>query len=224
MISCDDFLAQGCRQLGLELTSEQLAHLCRYYGELDKWSKKMNLVARADREEILTSHFLDSLTLLPHLPQNDCRLLDIGSGAGFPGLVLKAVSHQLQVTLVEPRGKRVAFLRHIIRTLALTGVTVVGERLEADAAMVARLGPFDLVTSRAFADMTVFLTLAAPYCRPGGLLICMKGRKVEEELAAWQQDPLSAHLTLVDRKSVTLPGKPQHRSLVIFQKNDLQIP
>lgn len=218
-MDCLAFLQQGDRELGLDLTPGQRADLCRYYQELDRWSRKMNLVARAPMAEILTTHFLDSLTLLPHLPGQPFSFMDIGTGAGFPGLVLKVVCPGMALTLVEPREKRVAFLRHIIRTLGLQGVTIVAERLEAEPAMVERLGLFDLITSRAFAEMTGFLRLAAPYCRPGGLLICMKGQKVDEELLAWQADGRSDTLALVEKRPVHLPGKPLSRYLVLFRKN-----
>jgi 16S rRNA (guanine527-N7)-methyltransferase len=217
-MTCVAFLEQGCQELGLKLTPQQLADLCRYYQELSKWGKKMNLVAKAGMAETLTSHFLDSLTLLPLLPENEFRMLDVGSGAGFPGLVLKVVCPRLELCIVEPRGKRVAFLRHIVRTLGLERVTVLGERLEHEPEMVQRLGRFDLVTSRAFADMTGFLSLATPYCRSGGQLICMKGPKVDEELLAWQQHEASGAVSLVEKRGVTLPGKDQFRFLVIFGK------
>ncbi len=224
MTSCHDFLAQGCQELGLALTSSQLTDLCRYYQELDKWSKKMNLVAQAPMAEILTSHFLDSLTLLPHLPKGDFSFMDVGTGAGFPGLILKVVCPRMELCLVEPRSKRVAFLRHIVRTLGLERVSIVAARLEPESEMVKHLGQFDLVTSRAFADMTGFLSLASLYCRPGGTLICMKGQKVNEELLAWQGDGLNDTLTLIKKKAVTLPGKPQARYLVIFRKNASSFP
>lgn len=217
-MTCIAFLEQGCQELGLDLTPQQFADLCRYYQELVKWGKKMNLVAKASMEETLATHFLDSLTLLPNLPENEFRMLDVGSGAGFPGLVLKVVCPRMELCIVEPRGKRVAFLRHIIRTLGLERVIVLGERLEPEPDMVQRLGQFDLVTSRAFADMTGFLSLATPYCRSGGQLVCMKGPKVDEELLAWQHHESSGVLSLVEIRSVTLPGKDQFRFLVIFGK------
>ena len=107
-MTCIKFLEQGSKELGLTLSPRQLHDLCLYYQELAKWSKKMNLVAKASMEETLASHFLDSLTLLPHLPENNFRLLDVGTGAGFPGLVLKIVCPKMDLFLVEPRSKRVA--------------------------------------------------------------------------------------------------------------------
>ncbi|PLX48410.1 MAG: 16S rRNA (guanine(527)-N(7))-methyltransferase RsmG [Desulfobulbaceae bacterium] len=224
MPSCDDFLARGCRAFGLDLSAAQRADLCCYYRELDKWSKKMNLVAKAPMEEILASHFLDSLSLLPHLPQHEFRLLDVGSGAGFPGLVLKTVCPAMQLTLVEPRAKRVTFLRHIIRTLQLARVTLVQERLAPDEAMVQRLGLFDVVTSRALADIKTFLSLAEPFVKAGGRIICMKGPKAAEELAAWQAAKKQPMLTY--RGGVVCPtaDSGKQRQLLFFENKERLVP
>ncbi len=219
-MTCITFLEQGCQELGLDLAPSQLADFCRYYQELAKWSKKMNLVAKAPMEEILASHFLDSLTLLPHLPEKPFSLMDVGTGAGFPGLALKIVCPQMQLSLVEPRTKRLSFLRHIIRTLGLQDVRVVGERLEAeDKAQFDRLGSFDVVTSRAVANQEVFLTLVESYCVQGGHIICMKGPKAEDEHQAWLAKHPQSSLCLVATPQYNLPETGQSRTLMIFTKN-----
>jgi len=143
VLAMDDILRQGLEQMGLDDFVDQKARLrlLTYIQELRKWNQKMNLIARhTDDRQIVENHFLDSLTLLPHLrswsgggagPQR-AALLDIGTGAGFPGLALKAVCPDLDVTLVEPREKRVSFLKHIIRTLQLDAVEVVVGRIDCD--------------------------------------------------------------------------------------------
>lgn len=218
-MTCHDFLEQGCQELGVDLGPEQLVDLCRYYQELSKWSKKMNLVAKASMEEILASHFLDSLTLLPHLPQGRFTLMDVGTGAGFPGLALKVVCPEMVLTLVEPRSKRVSFLRHIIRTLHLEDVRVVAERLEAgDSEQLADLGLFDVVTSRALANLEIFLPLVEAFCPVGGHIICMKGPKAQEEYTAWRASHPQSPLGLVATPQYTLPVTGQSRQLMLFEK------
>lgn len=218
-MTCLEFLEQGCGQLGIDLSPAQLNALCRYYQELAKWSKKMNLVAKAGMKEILASHFLDSLTLQPHLAENNFRLLDIGTGAGFPGLALKVVCPQMQLTLVEPRTKRVSFLRHIIRTLDLSDVRVVAERLEADnKEQLAGLGDFDVVTSRALANLEIFLPLVEAYCAEEGQVICMKGPKAQEEHQEWLTSHPQSCLELVATLQYILPETAQSRQLMIFEK------
>jgi 16S rRNA (guanine527-N7)-methyltransferase len=139
MISKDveNFLAQGIKLMGLKLDdqSEVLIRLSNYFNELKKWNKKVNLVGRQqDDQQILENHFLDSLTLVPLLGKEEMTtevLLDVGTGAGFPGLVLKAACPLLSVVLVEPRRNRYYFLKHIARTLQLDGVKMINVRLTA---------------------------------------------------------------------------------------------
>ena len=131
-MECNEILEDGLGRLGLALDEAKVEALCVYFAELSKWNRKMNLVAHAAAQQVLEAHFLDSLTLLPFLRATDVqkKLLDVGSGAGFPGLVLKTVLPELEVTLIEPRQKRVSFLKHIIRTLGLKGVEVLAIRLD----------------------------------------------------------------------------------------------
>src|SRR6266852_5892401 len=119
---------EGIRQLGLELGEQQLDQFLRYQQELLEWNTRINLTAITDPEEVLIKHFLDSLSLLLVYDRPAVRLLDIGSGAGFPGLPLKLVRPQWRVTLLEATGKKVAYLRHMVETLQLEGVEAVHGR------------------------------------------------------------------------------------------------
>ena len=124
-------LETGLQLLGIEISAEAYDRLTLYFAELKKWSKKVNLIAKsAGDEQIVESHFLDSLTILPLLTGENAHLLDIGTGAGFPALVCKAALPELAVTLVEPRLKRVSFLGHITRILGLEEVRVLPCRVE----------------------------------------------------------------------------------------------
>lgn len=222
MISEDDacrHLSRGLHTLGIgPLPDASLSQLWRYLVELEKWNRKMNLVARAADLDILETHFLDSLTLLPELSLGP--LLDVGSGAGFPGLVLKIARPELAVTLLEPRQKRVSFLQHVVRHLRLTGITVVAERLATDGqAFVARHGQFPLITSRALTEIDPFLSLVEPLSPPGGQVVCMKGPRCEEELAAWRQHSPFSPFAVERCTRFSLPFSGAGRSLVIFKKN-----
>lgn len=211
-----DLLVQGSKALGLQLGSREIDRLARYHAELAKWNLKMNLVARADVPEIIETHFLDSLTLLPHLPGEKPELLDVGSGAGFPGLVLKAACPQLILTLIEPRAKRAAFLRHIVRNLALDQVEVMEKRLEP--ALAGQLPAYPCITSRAVAAISEFLALAAPFSPAGGTVICMKGPRAEEEISQWQHDQPASPYRLREVVPLALPFTRATRHLVIFTK------
>jgi 16S rRNA (guanine527-N7)-methyltransferase len=213
-----DLLAQGSKALGLMLGRQDIDRLALYYTELAKWNLKMNLVARADEQEIIESHFLDSLTLLPHLPvgREKPELLDVGTGAGFPGLVLKAVCPRLVLTLIEPRAKRAAFLRHIVRTLALEHVEIIEKRLEPGLA--GELPTYPCITSRALADISEFLELTAPFSPAGGTVICMKGPRADEEISRWQQAQPASPYRLREVVPLALPFSRARRNLVIFGK------
>lgn len=212
------YLNSGLLALGLEpLSISCLAQFWLYFLELEKWNRKMNLVAKAAEKEILETHFLDSLTLLPEI--NDGPLLDVGSGAGFPGLSLKIARPELSVTLLEPRQKRVSFLRHIIRSLHLSGIEVVADRLAvADQAFVEIHGQFPLITSRALSEIDPFLALVAPVSPTEGLVLCMKGPRCEEELAVWRQQSPSSPFVMERDVRFTLPFSGAGRSVVIFRK------
>ncbi|MCK9293608.1 MAG: 16S rRNA (guanine(527)-N(7))-methyltransferase RsmG [Desulfobulbaceae bacterium] len=217
-MACREIMERGCQELGITFShKESIDRLVCYYTELVKWNRRMNLVSQAPEQEMVESHFLDSLTLLPQL---DCagrpELLDVGTGAGFPGLVLKAACPELVLTLVEPRAKRVTFLRHIVRSLQLVNVTIIEKRLEPT--LVGQLPTFPVITSRAVANISDFLALAAPFSPLGGTVLCMKGPKADEEISQWQRDQPASPYTLRNIVTLTLPFSLALRNLVIFCK------
>ena len=211
---------RGLSRLGLDLSDRAIDQLCTYLAELQKWNKRINLVGAAPLETLIETHFLDSLTLLP-LVQN-CPppgLMDVGSGAGFPGLVLKIACPDLEVTLLEPRQKRTSFMRQVIRTLGLKGVAVLETRLEKDNDQLSEWqNATPILTSRAFASINLFLDLAEPFCAPGGKVICMKGRKAAAEVAEWQKLSAASPFTLTETIETALPFTDIPRKLLVFTK------
>ena len=171
-----DLLVRGGAQLGLAMDPAGVERLLVYLAELMKWSRRVNLVARDTPEaQVVETHFLDSLTLLPFLDgAGEVHLLDVGSGAGFPGLALACVRPDARFTLCEPRQKRVSFLRHVVRTLGLANVEVVAERIEAHLADWP--GRFTHITSRAVAEPAAFLPLARPLVTPATRVLLMLAR------------------------------------------------
>jgi len=210
-------LQQGCRALDIVLDAEAVERLFVYFTELTRWNKKINLIAKGTADaEILENHFLDSLTLLPLL--STCEhphLLDVGSGAGLPGLVCKAARPEITVTLLEPRLKRVSFLRHVIRTLNLSAVQVLVARVE-DESLLPSQPVFTHITSRAVSDIAEFLAMVSRLCDQQTMVICMKGPKWREELQAMQQlTPVPAlhHVLTCERQ---LPFSNASRALLTF--------
>lgn len=220
----ETFLAHGIRLMGFTLDNqpEALQHLTAYFQELKKWNSKVNLVARSlDDEQILENHFLDSLTLLPLLPSANLEqetVLDVGTGAGFPGMVLKAVCKNLPVVLIEPRKNRYYFLKHIIRTLGLHGVEVLDVRLD-EKTRVAQLSgrQFLFVTSRAFTDINVFIRLAAPYLAREGRIVCMKGPGAAREMQDFSHKEKTGNFYVAETKRLQLPFSKAERSLVVIK-------
>ena len=171
-----DLLVRGAAQLGLAMDAAGVERLLVYLAELMKWSRRVNLIARDTPEaQVVETHFLDSLTLLPFLDgAGEVHLLDVGSGAGFPGLALACVRPDARFTLCEPRQKRVSFLRHVVRTLGLANVEVVAERVEAHLADWP--GRFTHITSRAVAEPAAFLPLVRPLVTPATRVLLMLAR------------------------------------------------
>ena len=224
-IDIEDFLARGLKIMGLALhnQAEALARLSVYFQELQKWNRKVNLVARTlDDRQILEDHFLDSLTLLAFLKSERLvreTCLDIGTGAGFPGLVLKAACPLLHVTLVEPRKNRYYFLKHIVRTLNLTGLRVLDIYLEEKGRAAELTGQdFSFITSRAFTDISRFISLASPYLAKDGRIVMMKGPGVMNELKDLAPDVLPAQFRLAEKRKLFLPFSGKERWLVSFER------
>ncbi|MFA6283082.1 MAG: 16S rRNA (guanine(527)-N(7))-methyltransferase RsmG [Desulfurivibrionaceae bacterium] len=215
-------LQEGLAAMAIALDTQAQAQLVTYCGELLRWSAKINLVAKAPLREIWETHFLDSLTLLQVLPPQESAqlpLLDIGTGAGFPGLALKAARPELPVILVEPRQKRVSFLRHVIRTLGLKDIEVLCGRLEKTSGVVAGQPlSVPLVTSRAFTDISEFLLHTAAVNPAGGRVICMKGPRATEEIEAWRLAQPESPYRLQEIVELTLPFSGKARNLVVFTK------
>jgi len=212
-----DILARGLAALGLQVAEQAQEQLHLYCHELLRWNEKMNLIAKAPLERIWETHFLDSLTLLPLLATSP--IADIGSGAGFPGLALKIARPDLAVILVEPRQKRVSFLKHIIRTLGLKEIEVRCGRLEKGSNLVAgRPLVAPLVTSRAFTAIPDFLLHAEPVNPAGGRVLCMKGPKAAEEIDAWRLSQPESPYRLEEMRGLTLPFSGTVRNLVVFRK------
>jgi 16S rRNA (guanine527-N7)-methyltransferase len=211
----------GLRQLGLTVSDTQLEQFLLYRAELLDWNTRMNLTAITNPEEVLLKHFLDSLTLLAVIDQPHLRLLDIGTGAGFPGLPLKIVRPQWSVTLLEATGKKVTFLNHVIEALSLEDVVAIHGRAEAFAHKPAYRAAFDVVTARAVAAIPTLLEYAAPYCRVGGLIIFPKKGDLTDELAQGKRAAKIVGAAFKAEKTLSLTGLSDERSLFVWEQRKL---
>ena len=181
-----EVLIEGAARLGIDLDGEQVERFRSYYDELIAWNENVNLTSVTGCEEVQERHFLDSLAVASALPptvlDGSDGLLDVGTGAGFPGLPLKIVFPRVNLTLLEATGKKTTFLRHVVDELRLEGVEVVTGRAEDEAHGPEMRERFGVVASRAVARLDVLAELCLPFCAVGGVMIALKGQKVEEEL------------------------------------------
>ena len=210
----DSLIRKGSESLAVEVNEQQCHRLYDYFSELKRWSRKVNLISKnASDEEIVEKHFLDSLALLGLFQQPDDSLLDIGTGAGFPGLVCKAARPEIMVGLVEPRLKRVSFLRHVCRLLKLADVEVHNCRLEDGG--IQGESSFRWVVSRAVAEIGDFLDLCSRFKNYGSSVVCMKGPGYLEELDEEKQ--AAQGWKLVTTHTYRLPYSGAQRSLLVFR-------
>jgi len=177
-------LIDGANRLGLSLNPEQVARFQLYYEELIRWNRRVNLTAIVDYEEVQLKHFLDSLTVALALEGVPSHVLDIGSGAGLPGVPLKILYPDIGLTLVDSVHKKAAFLHHLVERLDIEGVEVLAERAEHLAHDERYRQRFDLVLSRGVAKLATLAELALPFCSPGGTFIAMKKGAIDDEVAA----------------------------------------
>ena len=212
---------EGLHQLHLSLSTQQQEQLLRYRQELLDWNTRVNLTAIKDPDEVLIKHFLDSLSLLSVYDSPETKLLDIGSGAGFPGLVLKIVRPQWYITSLEATGKKVTFQKHIIDLLHLNGIVTIHERAEELAQNSAYRASFDVVTARAVASLPALLEYCAPYCRVGGAIILPKKGELAEELAQGKRAATQVGATLKADVPVTLSGLDDGRRLLVWEQKRL---
>ncbi len=204
--------------LELELTPAQLAAFETYARLLREWNERFNLTAITDDEGIQIKHFLDSLSVLKVLPAGPLRLIDVGTGAGFPGLPLKLMRPDLTLTLVEATGKKITFLEAVVGELGLRGVTAVKARAEEIGQDRAHRERYDWAVARAVAELPVLLEYLLPLVKVGGRALAQKGATAPAESEAAQAAAHRLGGRLREFVPVTLPALPDLRYLVVYDK------
>jgi len=208
-------LLEGAKTFGIRLNEKEVEAFDLYLRELLKWNQKINLTAIRSEKGIVLKHFLDSLSVYPYLSKA-ASLLDVGSGAGFPGIPLKIVQPSLEITLIDSVRKKVDFQRHILRMLGLKGVQAIHGRVQDKEILQGLTGQFDAVISRAFSDLQTFLLLAFPFLKKGGILLVMKGELEREETRLFSKE--EGRYRLQKTVSFLLPQSSYRRSILLFEK------
>lgn len=236
MVSTSQLLTEWCEKIGVSVGSMEKQQIFSYLEELVDWNGRVNLVARASKEEILRKHFVDSLSLTPFIPEKDkfglapfipekdkfgcgtLRLLDIGTGAGFPGLVLKIVRPDVLAHLLESSQKKCLFLKHIISILAMAQVEILNGRAEIYGHSDGYRESYDVVTCRAVAHLSTVSEYAFPFLKIGGLFITQKGPAGMDEIDEGK-GTLKILGGKLDRiKEFILPGGAEKRCIFVFRK------
>ncbi len=211
-----DLLVEGAEAFGIRLNEKQVEAFDLFLRELLKWNQKINLTAIRSEKGIVLKHFLDSLSAYPYLSKTT-SLLDVGSGAGFPGIPLKIVQPSLEITSIDSVRKKVDFQRHILRMLGLKGIQAIHGRVQDKDILQGLTGQFDAVISRAFSDLQSFLLLAYPFLKKGGILLAMKGELEREEIRLFLKGE-EARYRLQKTFSFLLPQSSFKRSILLFEK------
>jgi 16S rRNA (guanine527-N7)-methyltransferase len=212
-------LQEGAAALGLDLPQTVLEKFLVYLQELQTWNARVNLTGLTSPRDVVVKHFLDSLAVLPFI-EGAPSLADLGSGAGFPGLALKLARPDLALTLVESRGKKVAFLEYLVALWRLPGVEIIQAHLTLRLAQ--EWGPrFAVVVSRATFSLKRFLELAAPLLLPGGWALALKGPEMPPvEIQAAQKILSKLNLASLEFKEYRLPLTGEARLCVLVKKEE----
>ena len=215
-------IEEGAAAMGMTVSPAQTALFARHAEALLAWNRTTNLTAITSPEAVAVKHFLDAIVPSRCVPPNSA-VLDIGSGGGFPGIPLKIMDPTLELTLIDSVRKKASFLKHVIRTLKLEGITAHHIRAEALAEQPDMARSFDVIVCRALTALADFIGMARPLLKAGGVMIALKGDVSEEEISAaktLETDDHAPEKISVKAVSYTLPLLALHRRLYIIHLSD----
>lgn len=215
----DKTLQDGSKRLGLDLSAHQRQLFLIYAQELQKWNKKINLTAIVDEKEIALRHFLDSLSCLKvYSPANGDRVIDIGTGAGFPGIPLKIYNPRINLSLLESSQKKILFLKQLARLLNFPEITFLSERVENLAKKEYYQEKYTMAVSRAVAKLDFLIKVAMPLLKKDGILIVQKGKNVSEEILT-AQNILDEKKAIIEKiVSISIPFVDCKRTILLIRK------
>ena len=212
----EDRFYEEIKKIGIDLSEIQKNQFQKYYELLVEWNNKMNLTAITEKEEVYLKHFYDSATLVKVIDFNNVEnLCDIGTGAGFPGIVIKILFPHLKITLVDALNKRLIFLNEVIQTIELHNIETVHARAEEYA--INHREEFDAVTSRAVAPLTTLLEYSVPLVKINGYFIPMKA-DIAQEIKESSNAIKLLNVKLICQEEFQLPVNLNHRTILKFQK------
>ncbi len=214
-----DILEDGCQAFGVTLTDKQIEQFEKYYELLVEWNKVMNLTGITEFDEVMQKHFVDSVAAAKYAEMEKVNsLIDVGTGAGFPGIPLKIVYPHIQVTLLDSLNKRIKFLEEVVDNLGLTGIETVHGRAEDAAKKAEYREQFDLSVSRAVANLASLTEYCLPFVKVGGKFVSYKSVSVDEEITQSKKAVYVLGGEIEKVEKFNLPESDMERSLVIIEK------
>lgn len=205
------------RKLNIDLTNEQVEQFEGYQNLLLEWNEKINLTAITEENDIIIKHFIDSMTVSKYFKGND-KVIDVGTGAGFPGVPLKIVDKTLKITLLDSLNKRINYLNDVIEKLRFDNVETIHGRAEELSRNSKYREQYDVATARAVANLKTLSEYCLPFVKVGGYFVCMKGSDIEEELSN-----AKSHIEVLGGKieeieSFVLPDTDMKRNIIVIKK------
>ncbi|MCR5509111.1 MAG: 16S rRNA (guanine(527)-N(7))-methyltransferase RsmG [Lachnospiraceae bacterium] len=204
--------------LGIAYTEEQLLQFERYYDLLIEWNNKINLTAITDYDDVIIKHFIDSVLICRDIKfSSGNKMIDVGTGAGFPGIPLKILNPQLSVTLLDSLNKRIGFLNEVVNELGLKDIICIHGRAEDVSREKSFRGQFDLSVSRAVANLSTLSEYCIPFLRQGGRFISYKSDKSDDEIESCTNALRCFNSGIVEIKNIPLPGSDIVRKFIIIE-------
>ena len=205
------------KTINVELTEEKIINFFEYMNLLLEWNEKINLTAITDVNDIILKHFIDSMTIVKYLKENN-TMIDVGTGAGFPGIPIAIMREDVKITLLDSLNKRINFLNEVCSELKINNIETIHGRAEEAGQNKQYREKYDIAVSRAVANMTTLSEYLIPFVKVGGICICMKGSEIDHELeqAKFAIKELGGKIEKVEK--FNLPDSDIERNIVIIKK------
>ncbi len=209
-------LQEKANQINIDIQKEQIEKCYHYMNLLLEWNEKINLTAITDPKEVILKHFIDSFTIHKYIEKKK-KVIDVGTGAGFPGIPISILEQDIEMTLLDSLQKRIQFLEEVIQSLTLQNIHTIHARVEEFANNKKERETYDVATSRAVAPLNVLLEYLLPLVKVGGICICMKGSRTEEIKEAKNAfNILGGKIEKIEK--ITLPNSDIQRNIIIVRK------